>query len=86
MILGKSEFGLLIQPPEYKRKTSKVKILCICCAEEVPANYIECHCPADDCILKNENPKKKGFSTQVCKECFLKLGWLPGAIGNVLQL
>ena len=27
-----------------------------------------------------------GFRTQVCKECFLKSGWLPGAIRTVLQL
>ena len=91
---GKNEFGLLIPPHRIQQlqremieqKTSKVKIFCICCAEEVPANYVECPCPSDDCILKNENPKKKGFRTQVCKEYFLKLSWLPGAIGTVQLL
>ena len=88
------EFGLLIPPPKIQQlqkamieqKPSKVNIVCICCAEVVPANFIACHCPSDECVLKNENPKKKGFRTQVCKKCFLNLGLLPGAIGTVLQL
>ena len=40
-------------------------------------------------ILKNENPMKRASGhnvTQVGKECFLKLGWLPGAIRTVLPL
>ena len=45
----------------------KINIVCICCAEEDTANFIACHCPSDECVLKNENPKKKGFRTQVCK-------------------
>ena len=88
------EFGLLIPPPKIQQlqkamieqKPRKVNIVCICCAEVVPANFIACHCPSDECVLKNENPKKKGFRTQVCKKCFLNLGLLPGAIGTVLQL
>ena len=88
------EFGLLIPPPKIQQlqkamieqKPRKVNIVCICCAEVVLANFIACHCPSDECVLKNENPKKKGFRTQVCKKCFLNLGLLPGAIGTVLQL
>ena len=47
---GENQFGLRNTPPKIQKlqremieqKPGKVKIVCICCAEEVSAKFIEC--------------------------------------------
>ena len=68
-----------------QKSSCTVKIVCICCAEQAPANFVKCHCPLHDCILKTENPIEKGLQDTSMQKVLLELG-LPEAIGIILQL